>query len=124
MRRHENSDLQALQRWLGALAIASLPSVATAGVAGRPDTAQLLAAVCVGALIVLVAVAVAQRRRNPPTTTTTSPAETRSAQPVASGATASRITELQTTLDARERELADRTRELGWALARTRQCRT
>ena len=116
MRRHENSDLQALQRWLGALAIASLPSVATAGVAGRPDTAQLLAAVCVGALIVLVAVAVAQRRRNPPTTTTTSPAETRSAQPVASGATASRITELQTTLDARERELADRTRELAGRL--------
>ena len=116
MRRHENSDLQALQRWLGALAIASLPSVATAGVAGRPDTAQLLAAVCVGALIVLVAVAVAQRRRNPPTTTTTSPAETRSAQPVASGATASRITELQTTLDARERELADRTRQLAGRL--------
>jgi signal transduction histidine kinase len=116
MRRHENSDLQALQRWLGALAIASLPSVATAGVAGRPDTAQLLAAVCVGALIVLVAVAVAQRRRNPPTTTTTSPAEARSAQPVASGATASRITELQTTLDARERELADRTRELAGRL--------
>jgi len=110
MRRRENSDLQVL-RWLGTLSVASLPSVAAAGVAGRSDPAQLLAAVCVGALIVLVAVAVAQRRRNP-TTTAAAPAETRSAQSAASGETGKRIAELQATLDARERELADRIREL------------
>ena len=115
MGRHENSDLRAAQRWLGTLAVASLPSVAAAGVTDKPDTAQLLAAVCVGALIVLVAVAVAQRRRNP-TTTAAPPAETHNAQPVASGATVSRITELQTALHARERELADRTRELAGRL--------
>jgi len=110
MRRRENSDLQVL-RWLGTLSVASLPSVAAAGVAGRSDPAPLLAAVCVGALIVLVAVAVAQRRRNP-TTTAATPAETRSAQSAASGETGKRIAELQATLDARERELADRIREL------------
>jgi signal transduction histidine kinase len=110
MGRHENSDLQALQRWLGTLAIAGLPSIATAGSGGRPDASQLLAAVCVGALIVLIAVAVAQRRRNP-TTTAATPAEPRSAKPAADD-NASRITELQTTLDDRERQLADRTREL------------
>jgi signal transduction histidine kinase len=115
MRRHENSDLQALQRLLGTLALTSLPSVATAGVAGRPDTAQLLAAVCVGALIVLVAVAIAQRRRNPPPTTAATPAETRLTPPSAE-VNASRVTELQATLDNRERELAERTRELAGRL--------
>ena len=104
----ENSDLQALRRWLGTSVLAGLPSVASAATAGRPDTAQLLAAVCVGALIVLVAVAIAQRRRNP---ASPAPVATQAA-PRASDATASRITELKATLDGRERELAERTREL------------
>ena len=107
---HKNSDLQALRRWLATLAIVSVPSVASAGTAGRPDAAQLLAAVCVGALIVLVAVAIAQRRRNP--ASSASPAVDIHGAPRASDATASSITELQATLDGRERELADRTREL------------
>ncbi len=114
MARHENSDLQALRRGLGALAFAGLPSIASAGTAGRPDTAQLLAAVCVGALIVLVAVAIAQRRR-PPATTAATPADMRSAPP-ASEATANRITELQAVLNGRERDLAERTRELAGRL--------
>ena len=108
MGRNENSDLQVLRRGLGALAI-GLPSVASAAVTGRADTAQLLAAVCVGALIVLVAVAVAQRRRNPAAPAT--PAIANSALPTAD-ATSPQTTELQTKLDDRERELADRTREL------------
>ena len=112
MSRHENSDLQALRHWLGTPVIAGLPSVASAASAVRPDAAQLLAAVCVGALIVLVAVAIAQRRRNP---ASPAPADTRSA-PRSSDATAVRIAELQTTLDGRERELAERTRELAGRL--------
>ncbi len=107
MGRNENSDLQTLRRMLAALAI-GLPSVASAGATERADTAQLLAAVCVGALIVLVAVAVAQRRRNPATPPT---AITSNAQPAAN-ATSAQTTELQARLDERERELADRTREL------------
>ena len=109
MGRNENSDLQVLRRWLGALGI-GLPSVALAGAPGRADPAQLLAAVCVGALIVLVAVAVAQRRRNPATTATQTTTSS-SKQPVIA-ATTSQMTELQAKLDDRERELADRTREL------------
>ena len=111
MARPENSDLQALRRGLGILALSTLPSIANAGSAVRPDTAQLLAAVCVGALIVLVAVAVAQRRRSS-TTTSARPAEPRGGLPAASGATTGQINELQSTLDDRERELVDRTREL------------
>ena len=91
------------------MVIAGLPSVASAGATGRADTAQLLAAVCVGALIVLVAVAVAQRRRNPATPAT--PTIANNSAPPAS-ATSPQTTELQTKLDDRERELADRTREL------------
>ena len=109
MGRNENSDLRVLRRGLGAWAI-GLPSVASAAVTGRADTAQLLAAVCVGALIVLVAVAVAQRRRNPATPPAT-PAIANSARPTAD-ATSPQTTDLQTKLDDRERELADRTREL------------
>ncbi|HVG04969.1 MAG TPA: ATP-binding protein [Burkholderiaceae bacterium] len=105
----KTSDLQALRRQFGVLAFASLPSVATAGI-GRPDTTQLLAAVCVGALIVLIAVAVAQRRRTPAPT----------AAPMASSikpssipdANAGQVTQLQSALEQRERELAERTREL------------
>ncbi len=108
MRRNENSGLQVWRRRLGVLAI-GLPSVAAAGATGGADTAQLLAAVCVGALIVLVAVAVAQRRRNP--ATAAPPATASSAQP-ATVATTPQTTELQAKLDDRERELADRTREL------------
>ncbi len=107
MGRNENSDLQTLRRMWAALAI-GLPSVASAGATGRADTAQLLAAVCVGALIVLVAVAVAQRRRNP----ATPPAAITSNAPPAADATSAQTTELQARLDERERELADRTREL------------
>ncbi|MEO8186250.1 MAG: ATP-binding protein [Burkholderiaceae bacterium] len=114
MGRHKNSDLRALLRWLGTPVIAGLPSVAWAFTAGRPDAAQLLAAVCVGALIVLVAVAIAQRRRNP-ASTASAPVAKQSA-PRASDAAASRITELQATLDGRERELAERTRELAGRL--------
>ena len=55
MHWHENSDLRTGRLWLGTLVVANTPSVAWANVAVRPDTAQLLAAVCVGALIVLVA---------------------------------------------------------------------
>ncbi len=110
MRMLETSDLQALRRQFGALAIAGLPSVATAGVTGRPDTAQLLAAVCVGALIVLIAVAVAQRRRNPaPTTATLAPPIQLSRTP---DTDSSRVTELRSALEHSERELAERTREL------------
>ncbi len=112
MGRHKNSDLQALRRWLGTPVIAGLPSVALAATAVRPDAALLLAAVCVGALIVLVAVAIAQRRRNP---ASQAPPDTR-AVPRSSDATAGRITELQATLDGRERELAERTRELAGRL--------
>ena len=108
MRWNENSDLRVLRRGLGALAI-GLPSVASAGMTVRADTAQLLAAVCVGALIVLVAVAVAQRRRNPATAATSVVAK--GAFPPAV-ATSSQTTELQAKLEDRERELADRTREL------------
>jgi signal transduction histidine kinase len=112
---HKNSDLQALRRWLGTLVIAGVPSVAWAGTAGRPDAAQLLAAVCVGALIVLIAVAIAQRRRNPASTAAPPPAD-RHIAPRASDATAGRVAELQATLDDRERELAERTRELAGRL--------
>ena len=109
---HKNSHLQALRRWLGTLVLAGLPSVASAATAGRPDTAQLLAAVCVGALIVLVAVAIAQRRRNP-----APPAPMAAhAAPRAPDATASRINELQAMLNGREHELAERTRELAGRL--------
>ena len=107
---HKDSDLRVLRRQFGAWAIASLPSVASAGTTARPDTAQLLAAVCVGALIVLIAVAIAQRRRTtaPPVAP---PTETRSA-PLVADASHSRVAELQATLDSRERELAGRLREL------------
>ena len=115
MQGKENRDLQAdpwrFGRHFRALAIGYLPSVATAGAGGRPDAAQLLGAVCVGALIVLIAVAVAQRRRTPSTTAATS-IDTQSAAQPASIATVSRIAELEATLDGRERELAERTREI------------
>ncbi len=110
---HKNSDLQAQRLWLGTLVIAGLPSVAWAGTAGRPDTAQLLAAVCVGALIVLVAVAIAQRRRTPASAPT--PAAPTIA-PRTSDVSASQIGELQAALEGRERELAERTRELAGRL--------
>jgi len=77
----------------------------------RPDTAQLLAAVCVGALIVLVAVAIVQRRRTPPLATTKTTGTSALALS-APAATVHRIAELQATLDRRERELAERTREI------------
>lgn len=77
----------------------------------RPDTAQLLAAVCVGALIVLVAVAIVQRRRTPPLATTTTTGTSALALS-APAATVHRIAELQATLDRREHELAERTREI------------
>ena len=93
--------------WLGTLVVANTPSVAWANAGVRPDTAQLLAAVCVGALIVLVAVAIAQRRRTP----APPPSEPPNAPPTTE-ATDSRISQLQTALDVRERELAERTREL------------
>ena len=111
MRRNENSDLR-MPSWLSALAGTALPSVATAGTTTRPDAAQLLAAVCVGALIVLVAVAISQRRRTstPPTTASIEAAHVGADS--TGGSTANRIDELQTLLDGRERELAIRTREL------------
>ena len=102
MGRRKTSDLQALRRQFGAMALAGLPSVATAGVAGRPDTAQLLAAVCVGALIVLIAVAVAQRRRNPAATSATPVLTPTSPAPDAS---ASQMIELQAALDRLSRYL-------------------
>ena len=105
---NKNSDLRAGGVGFGSLITTGLPSVAWAGTAARPDAAQLLAAVCVGALIVLVAVAIAQRRRTP--VSTPPPAPAISAPP--SDASASRISELQATLDGRDRELAERTREL------------
>jgi signal transduction histidine kinase len=108
---HKNSDLQARRLAFGMLFIASLPSVAWAGTAVRPDSAQLLAAVCVGALIVLVAVAIAQRRRTP-----TSAPPTVAAAPRASDVAANQISELQAALDRRERELAERTQELAGRL--------
>ena len=114
MGRHENLELRVLRRQFGAWAIVSMPSVAAASTTARPDTAQLLAAVCVGALIVLVAVAIAQRRRTP-APPLAAPTETHSA-PRTPDASASRIAELQATLDGRDRELADRTRELGGRL--------
>ena len=111
MQGNQNRDLQAVARPVCALAIGYLPSVATAGIGSRPDTAQLLAAVCVGALIVLVAVAIAQRRR-PPAPATTTTTGTPALAPPAAAATVHRIAELQATLDGRERELAERTREI------------
>ena len=111
MGSHKNSGLQARRPAFGMLVIAGLPSVAWAGTAVRPDSAQLLAAVCVGALIVLVAVAIAQRRRTP---TSAPPAV--AAAPRASDVTANQIGELQAALDGRERELAERTRELAGRL--------
>src|SRR5688500_16366874 len=110
MGSHKNSDLQARHLVFGMLVIAGLPSVAWAGTAVRPDSAQLLAAVCVGALIVLVAVAIAQRRRTP----TSAPPVV--AAPRASDVTANQIGELQAILDGRERELAERTLELAGRL--------
>ena len=107
MRRNENSDLQASRR-LMTLAIAGLPSVANAA-AGRADTAQLLAAVCVGALIVLVAVAVAQRRQRRPTTMAAPPDQARGASDAEN---TSQVVELRTQLEHRERELSERTRDL------------
>ncbi len=111
MGRSENSDLQGLRRWFGAFPVASLPSIAIAGAGGRPDATQLLAAVGVGALIVLVAVAVAQRRRNP-TTTQAAPLDAGAGAHPSKGVADSRVSELQATLDACQRELSDRTREL------------
>ena len=61
----KNSDLRGWNLAFATFVNAGLPSVAWAGTPVRPDSAQLLAAVCVGALIVLVAVAIAQRRRPP-----------------------------------------------------------
>lgn len=107
----KNSDLRMGRLGLGTLVAANMPSVAWASAAARPDTAQLLAAVCVGALIVLVAVAIAQRRR-----TTAPPVAEIAHAPRASDATESRISQLQATLDGRERELAERTRELAGRL--------
>ena len=111
MHWHENSDLRIGRLWLGTLVVANMPSVAWANVAVRPDTAQLLAAVCVGALIVLVAVAIAQRRRPP----APPPTELQNA-PRTTETTDSRISQLQTALDVSERELAERTRELAGRL--------
>ena len=99
MGSHKNSGLQARRPAFGMLVIAGLPSVAWAGTAVRPDSAQLLAAVCVGALIVLVAVAIAQRRRTP-----TSAPPVVAAAPRASDVTANQIGELQAILDGRERD--------------------
>ena len=113
MRGNEFRDLQTTgwPEWrLCAAAIAYLPSVATAGVGSRPGAAELLAAVCVGALIVLVVVAVVQRRRQPSFSAIAAIAA--KAEPPASSANASRIAELQATLDGHERELAARAREL------------
>lgn len=116
MQGNQNRDLQAVPRRVArrvcALAIGYLPSVATAGEGSRPDTVQLLAAVCVGALIVLVAVAIVQRRRTPSVATTTATIGTPALAPPAAAATVHRIAELQATLDGRERELAERTREI------------
>lgn len=112
MRADENWHLQVLMRCLtrGSCVLASgaWPLAAAASSASRPDTAQLLAAVGVGALIVLVAVAVIQRRRAP------SVARSASAE-----ATPAATAQLQTALDDRELELAARTRELA---KRTREC--
>ncbi|MGH6608875.1 MAG: sensor histidine kinase [Burkholderiaceae bacterium] len=85
-----------------------MPSIANAGMGGRPDTAQLLAAVLVGALIVLIAVAVAQRRRG--SSSTASPAEPAIVQPPSGSA--AQLAELQSTLAERERELTARTNDL------------
>ena len=105
---NENSDLR-MAHWLGALAGTTLPSVAAAGAATRADAAQLLAAVCLGALIVLVAVAVLQRRRpSPPASANPAP----SGAHCAPDASATRLGELQAMLAGREVELASRTREL------------
>ena len=122
--RDEYRNLAAMtrqfKRSLFALAASALPcslAAASAVATVRPDASMLLAAVGVGALIVLVAVAVVQRRR-PPTTV---------AQPSAPGAAAqsprvadaTREAELQVALAERELELATSTRELA---RRTREC--
>ena len=116
MRGNENRDLQALarplQRWIRACVIYGVPSVATAGTGGRPDAFHLLAAVCVGALIVLVAVAVVQRRRSPSNAPGPATTAAPSVGPALANAAATHIAELQATLESRDRELADRTREL------------
>ncbi len=108
MRGQKTSHLPALHRRLGTVVFGSLPSVANASLGG-PNASQLLAAVCVGALIVLVAVAVAQRRRSPPATAATQ-SDTPSTAPAVDSAV--RIAELQTMLDSRERELAAHLRDL------------
>lgn len=111
MRRRENRDLREIPHRLGSwvgTAIAGLPSVATAGTSGRTNTAELLIAVCVGALIVLVVVAVVQRRRQTPVVKSEPPA----IGPPVSGANTNQVAELQAALDGHERELAGRTREL------------
>ena len=110
---HKNSDLRAGGVGFGALITMVLPSVAWAGTAARPDAGQLLAAVCVGALIVLVAVAIAQRRRTP---ASAPPPPATAAAPQPSDTSARQISELQATLDGRDRELAERTRELAGRL--------
>ena len=106
MRRRKIRHL-AIPRWVAdsiAVALATLPTAAGAGSAARPDTAQLLAAVGVGALIVLVAVAVIQRRRPqlPSDTSTVAP----------KSVVATSTAEARDTLDARDRELADLTQQL------------
>lgn len=110
MKGRKNRDLRVsarpFARSIYAL-LGTLPTAASANIAERPDAAQLLAAVCVGALIVLVAVAIAQRRRSsqPPT-------RSAEATPVASAPEAGpRSTDMQTMPDT-HRELAERTQQL------------
>lgn len=108
MRRNKNRRLATSARGLGSalfVVASAFPHVATAGMGGRPDTAQLLAAVCVGALIVLVVVAVIHRRR-PPTDTVVS------ATPHESVASPGQYAHLQAALTERERELTQRTQQL------------
>ena len=108
-------------RLIGALAAYASPcalGAATVSAGARPDAGMLLAAVGVGALIVLVAVAVVQRRRPAATNADSVAVDETSASgpPTPDGA---RAAELQARLGERELELAASTRELS---RRTREC--
>ncbi len=94
-----------------AAAHATATTAATVGVGNRASTADLLAAVCVGALIVLVVVWVVQRRRNPSTAASNAAPSAPLPAP-AVGAPAARLAELQSTLDSNVIELARRSRDL------------
>lgn len=132
MRESKNRHLQTGTRGLRHLLCAyaaggSQCAFATTSYVIRPDAWALLAAVFLGALIVLIAVAVVQRRHGDPGTPSsgTEVFPTPMPPPVGvlpltdSDTPHAGVTELQAALGEREQELATRTRELA---RRTREC--